>query len=346
MNSYNFALAVLLFISLPMSYMPFNHALHAGLLINEIACATPGSDWVELFYSSEEREKINISHLYVTMYYGTNEHLSDEPISIYSYDRPETSCDDRFIVVHLTDGGKDETDLTGDSNRNGRIDVYCDNYSNSLWNSDCVVAIDTDDDPSNGGMLDFVAYSTNDGSINENIENYFEYARTFMQWQNCQEDNPQKCMIFTGNNGLSSYSSISRISPVDTNTSADFIVTKYTSPGKTNILINNPGRKKLFRVIKKKTSITPTHLKSGKTGIKIFIYESCNIRFRVFSDIGLKVYESPLYRDMLPGFCTLPWEFTKTNTTGLYIGYIEATARALKKSESEKIYIILSHYNK
>ena len=40
----------------------------------------------------------------------------------------------------------DETDITGDTNQNGYIDVYCNNYYNSLWNSDCAVAIDDNED--------------------------------------------------------------------------------------------------------------------------------------------------------------------------------------------------------
>src|SRR5271157_3550312 len=85
-------------------------SLHAQLIINEFVTNTD-SDWVELFLAGNERKKMDISNLYVTMYYGTNERLGPEPITIYSYDRPETPYDDRFVVVHLTQPGiPDETD--------------------------------------------------------------------------------------------------------------------------------------------------------------------------------------------------------------------------------------------
>ena len=103
-------------------YIYFRGSCISHLLINEIACGTSGEDWVELFYQSDEREELDISKLYVTMYYGSNEPLSNDPVTIYSYDRPETPYDDRFIVVNLTNPAMpDETDITGDTNQNGYI---------------------------------------------------------------------------------------------------------------------------------------------------------------------------------------------------------------------------------
>ena len=85
----------------------------AGLFISEVAPGTAGADWVEISYSSEKKESIDISKLFVTMYYGSNEALADEPVHLYSYDRPETPRDDRFAVVHLTDPlTPDETDAS------------------------------------------------------------------------------------------------------------------------------------------------------------------------------------------------------------------------------------------
>ena len=159
-------------------------AFSGSLLINEIAPGTSGNDWVELYFHSAERERINISSFYVTMYYGSNEPLSAFPVTLYSYDRPETPYDDRFAEIYLTEASTpDETELTGDTNRNGRIDLYCGNYGSSLWNSDCVVAIDTDDDPSNGGIIDFAAFSNRDGSPNSTIESYVKHAQTHHHWE-------------------------------------------------------------------------------------------------------------------------------------------------------------------
>ena len=83
--------------------------LRAGLMINEFVTNT-ASDWVELTLTGPAKEKRDISGLYVTTYYGRNEPLSADPVTIYSYDRPETTYDDRFVVVHLT--RPDETDET------------------------------------------------------------------------------------------------------------------------------------------------------------------------------------------------------------------------------------------
>src|SRR4030042_2028015 len=108
--------------------------LEAALQINELATNT-SDDWIELALVSPVKVSKDISKLYVTMYYGNNEPLGTDPVTIYSYDRPETPYDDRYVVVHCArPDTPDETDLTGDTNGNGYIDVYCNNYFASLWN--------------------------------------------------------------------------------------------------------------------------------------------------------------------------------------------------------------------
>ncbi len=322
---------------------------NAGLVINEIACGTSGDDWVELFLKSDTNASADISVLYVTMYYGTNEPLSGDPITLYSYDRPETPYDDRFAVVHLTDPAtKDETDLTGDTNKNGYIDIYCGNYSSSLWNTDGVVAIDTDDDPSNGGIIDFAAYSSRDGEANDTMASYMEDAAASGQWQPCTSTNTQDCMIDIGKEGLPASMTIARKNSPDTNSLADFAVTKYMTPGKNNIFSGESGpAKKLFRAVKKKITILPSHPVLGTGTVELFVYEQCSIRFRVFSAAGLLLYESPLYSDVNPGNFSVKWDMrgkSKDACTGLYIGCIEAVSKALKRTEAEKIYLILSRY--
>ncbi len=335
-----------------LSYLIFtfvNLPLRAELVINEIACATAGDDWVELFLRNENKEKLDISNLCVTMYYGDNERLSNESITIYSYNRPETPYDDRFVIVHLkTATLDDETDKTGDTNNNGYIDIYCNNYTNSLWNTDCVVAIDADDDPSNGGIIDFAAYSNRDGSVNDTIGSYVTHAQNFNEWAAYSGGNIQECMIDIGEKGLLSYMSISRKNASDSNTQNDFNITKYMTPGKMNIFSNSfISKKNIFRVAKKKVTIIPSHPTLGNGNIDIFIYETCNIRLRIFSSIGMLIHESPLYTNVYPGNFTLNWNLRgrgRKARTGLYIGYIEATSSALKKSEVKTIHIILSHY--
>lgn len=322
--------------------------LQAGLLINEIACNTPGNDWVELFFDSSPGNKLEISGLFVTMYYGTNEHLSNSPVTIYAEDRPGTPYDDRFVVVHLTEANtEDETDLTGDSNKNGYIDIYCSNYSGSLWNTDCVVAIDTDDDPGNGGILDFAAYSNRDGSPNDVMETYVNTASSFGHW-NTSNDNIQECMIYTGPDGLESFMTIARKKAADTNSSEDFAVTKYMTPGRKNMLNNDAsGGGRIFSMPRKKISVTHKHFSKGNCAIKLFIYRSCNIRLRIFSSIGMLIYESRLYKDVFPGHFAVNWDLKglgRKACTGLYIAQIEAVKKEVKKTQTEKVYMIVKRY--
>jgi hypothetical protein len=324
--------------------------LEAGLLINEIACATSGDDWVELFYYSELKESLDISGLRVTMYYGASEALSIDPVTIYSYDRPETPWDDRFIVVHLTaPGGVDETDLTGDTNRNGCIDIYCNNYSGSLWNTECVVAIDNDNDYSNNGIIDFVAYSNRDGTPDNTMKLRMAAAQSINQWSTCPGKTDQECMIDIGKEGLMPYMSISRRNTIDTNSLDDFAVTKYMTPGRENILSENVSAgKKLFRPEKTKISIGSKNFADGYKEIELFVFEICNIRLRIFSSIGILVYESPLYSEQ-PGNREIRWNIQglgKKAAAGLYIAQIEAINKVIKKTQKENIYVIVSQYKK
>jgi hypothetical protein len=329
----------------------FNTSLDAWLLINEIACATSGDDWVELFYYSSIKESMDISGIYVTMYYGTNERLSNDPVTIYSYDRPETPWDDRFVVVHLTTPGiPDETDLTGDTNRNGCIDVYCNNYSGSLWETDCVVAIDSDDDPANNGIIDFMAYSNRDGTPNTTIVSYMTSAQGFNQWVTCPGKTNQECMVDIGKDELKPYMSIARKNGIDSNSQEDFSLTKFLTPGRENIISENiSSGRNLFKPLKSRISIGPGSFAGGYKNIDIFVFEMCNIRLRIFSSIGMLIYESPLQRDVYPGNFEIQWDVRglgKKAAAGLYIAQIEATKKEIKKSQKENIYVIVSQNKK
>jgi len=321
----------------------------AGLLVSEIACETPGDDWVEIFLAGAPGETVDISPLYVTMYYGTNERLGCDPITLHAADRPETPYDDRFAVIHLVrPGTPDESDRTGDTDRNGRIDVYCNNYSGSLWNTDCIVAIDTDDDPGNGGIIDCAAYSNRDGSPNETILSFLQAAQGLGQWEASPEGAPQRSMVFIGAEGLQSHMSIARRSAIDTNTQADFALTSLQTPGRENVLFSPAaGGGRLFRALRKTYTVLPSHPLLGGGSIDVMVFEVCTLRYRLYSPIGMLVYESPLFEDVFPGIFSMPWNLRgahRAASSGLYLGRIEATSRALKKSETERIYLILSRY--
>ncbi len=323
--------------------------LSAGtLLINEVAPGTSGDDWVELFFLGECGERIDISRLYVTMYYGTNEPLSEDPITLHGCDLPETPYDDRFAVVHLTAPGiPDETDLTGDTNRNGVLDIYCNNYPSSLWNTDCVVAIDTDDDPKNGGIIDFVAFSNRDESPNSTMLQYLEYARAAGQWEPFSGENPQFSMVDIGLRGLASHQSIARIGTEDRNTKEDFAVTAFQTPGRPNIISAVGRGGDLINIPRKKITVVPGHPFHGECTIPLTVFHPVSLRLRVFTPGGMMVHESPLQRNIPPGNRSLSWDLRgrgRTAGTGLYLAMIEAASPSLRRSQRETVYLIVSRY--
>jgi hypothetical protein len=321
--------------------------LNANLVINEFATGTE-SDWVELCLIDSEKKKMDISGLFVTMYYGTNEKLGQEPISIYSYDRPETPYDDRFVVVHLTQPNiADETDRTGDTNGNGYIDVYCNNYSGSLWNTEGVIAIDNDDDPANGGIADFVYYSNRDGNPNGTITSYVTIAQNFNQWSRYAGGSIQECAVSIGQNGLESYMSVSRQNQADTNSANDFSVTTVQTPGKQNIILPIIMGGRIFKPLRNKITIIPGHGIFGKGEIPLFIYTTCFIKFRIFSITGIILHESPLYPAIHPGVFNLYWNPVlqrSKHPTGLYLCKVEAVNPGTRKSEEAVVYLIVSRY--
>lgn len=315
----------------------------AQLLISEIAPATSGEDWVELYYNSAQRDSLEISSYFVTMYYGTNENLSDQPVTIYSYNRPETPYDDRFIVVHLTNSAeKDETDLTGDTNKNGQIDIYCNNYYNSLWNSDCIVAIDTNDTYQDG-MLDFVAYSNYDKSLNSSVLKYLEYAINNKEWQS--SINLQDSLFKIPQNGLTRYQSICRLNYQDNNNKNDFTITKFQTPGQKNkIHVNIPGNKKIFTLHKKKIF---SRLKgTNRPTCLLTIFNPCKISLKVFSRYGQLIFKSKLYSEVHPGSFKLTWNIShsKKIRTGIYYGLIEAASSRTKSIQTQKFIFIISRW--
>ena len=315
--------------------------LSAALIISEIASGTAGADWVEIKYQDSAQSSINIATYFVTMYYGTNEPLAAEPVTLYSWDRPETPYDDRFAVVHLADPvSKDETDFTGDTNRNGRIDIYCNNYSGSLWNSECVVSIDTNDDPSDG-MIDFAVWSDNDGDPSSVIAGYVEAAVRAGQWTG-SASYVQSCAVAVAKDGIESYQSISRIGAADTNAAADFSVTSFQTPGMENIFSGPSGSGQLFSVEKKKVTAVPDN-PLYPARFSMIINEQCDIRLRVFSDRGQLLWDSGKLDSIAPGYFYADWPCRAAHT-GLYIGEIEGSCAGLRKSRSEKIFFIVTRY--
>jgi hypothetical protein len=309
-----------------------------GPLINEVSAGGTG-DWVEITVS-DDTESCDISQYFVTMYYGTNEKLASSPVTLRNRDLPSTPYDDRFAVIHFTSVPvEDETDATGDTNGNGVLDVYCCNYG--LWNTDCVVAIDTDDDPSNGGIIDFIAFSNRDGSMNTTIKGYIEAAISAGQWTACINPNMQNCCVYTGTGGLTGSATISRIRRADTNTPDDFVVTPYATPGRENIINADKGSRKIFKVISKEISHRSG---SGSIKVPLFLYETCSVKLRIFTSTGFTVYSSQLNEDLNPGWYTFSipeHDLHGRILTGLYPVKIEAAGK-VSGTETATVFLVIA----
>lgn len=314
--------------------------LKAGLVINEIS-TNSSPNWVELKLTGDT-PSMDISSLMVSMYYGKSEQIAHSPVTLKNYNDPATPFDDRFAVIHFTSQAfPDETDEAGDINGNGVRDLYCDNYG--LWNTDCVVAIDTDKDPDNGGIIDFVALSNRDGSINASIAKSILKAVEQNAWISCNSENLQDCAVDIGPSGLNSYSSISRKSEEDTNSLHDFIVTPFSTPGRENIIDPEKEKRKIFKSESKKI----THLyRNNPSQIKIpfFIFEQSSIKVRIFSSTGVPLYSSALIKDVNPGkfiFTVSDRDLKGKTLTGIYPVKIEAVGKSNKGSETVTVLLVI-----
>jgi len=311
---------------------------YGQILINEIS-AGGSTDWVEIKVS-EDVSAIDISGLFVTMYYGSNEKIAGSPVTLRGKDIPETPYDDRFAVIHFSSsGGTDETDAAGDINGNGVRDLYCNNYG--LWNTDCVVSIDTDDDPANGGIIDFAAFSNRDGSVNSTIAGYMKYASDSGEWITCSSANPQDCMTYIGENGMNSYSTLSRKKAADTNSPDDFILTQYSTPGRDNIVNHIHGNKKTAEPLSDRIIYRPDR-EQGIIPVKILVHKKCSVKIRIFNAAGSGIYSSDLLRELTPGFHTLNIRASELKgklLTGLYPVKLEFYAEG--RSDKSTIYLVL-----
>lgn len=314
--------------------------LKAGLVINEISTKS-SPNWVELKLTGNT-PSIDISPFMVTMYYGKSEKIADSPVTLKNYNDPATPFDDRFAVIHFTSADfPDETDEAGDINSNGVRDLYCDNYG--LWNTDCVVAVDTDKNPGNGGVIDFVALSNRDGSIHTSIAGYIEKAIEQGDWISLNSENLQNCAVDIGPSGLNSYSTVSRKSGEDTNSFQDFAVTPFATPGRDNIIDPDKGKKKIIKSVSKKI----THIyRNNPSQIKIpfFIFEQSSIKVRIFSSTGVPIYSSALIKETNPGgfiFAVNDRDLKGKTLTGIYPVKVEAVAKSNKGSETLTVLLII-----
>lgn len=313
-----------------------SHAKSASnyqLVINEFCTHTSGADWAEIKLISSEHISLDISKLSVTMYYGTNENLSDDPILLYSYDKPETPYDDRFAVIHFTSDMEDETSYTGDINSNDCIDIYCNNYSSSLWNNEGCVAIDSDDNPENG-MVDFVFYSDMDGSAGASVSSYTENAALYANWVVPDHDNIQSSAVSTNEVPDTFY--IARKNEQDNNCANDFSITLKPTPGRENIFLSFHSTKgKLFTTLSKKYFIKC----DNKAVLKLKFFHSSEISAQLFSAAGIPV--SKFINEIAgTGINRIVFPLKQKCIPGMYIAWIRASNSSL--SQTEKIIVIVT----
>ena len=314
-------------------FIILSQSVFGKLLINEFVTNTQ-DDWVELKLIDEE--SMEISNLFVTPYYGQNEKLSDSPVTIRNSDIASTNYDDRFVIIHLSNSSSpDETDATGDSNGNGYLDIYCNNYYSSLWNTEGVVAIDSDDDPKNGDIIDFVAYSNRDGTPHNTMSKYIKYAIEKNQWSP-NSTNTQQISVDIGKDGLNSYQSIARKDCADSNTLSDFAVTKYQTPGRANIFLETKNNSSPF--ILNSDKITSKNLTDAQ--LLFLLNEKGHIKIRVFSSIGILLYATSVDSQLFPGRHKFSIPHNIFPVTGLYIGTIEYSSTASKQITTKKFFII------
>lgn len=312
-------------------------SIYGALVINEVSFAT-NSDWIEL-KATESSDEFDIHSLYVTMYYGTNEPVAKSKTTVKGIDDPGTPFDDRFAVIHFTaENLQDETDEVGDVNKNGIRDLYCNNYG--LWSTDCVVAIDSDDDPSNNGIIDFLAFSNRDGSPNSTITSYLDKAISFNQWIS-YSGNPQDCMVWTGDYASASYSSIARINSIDKNSPEDFVITPYSTPGRENIVHIDVPNKKLISSTKKNITVFLDNSNQNIT-LPLFLYRECSLKIRIFNSSGTSIFSSTTLKGAAPGYFNPSINSSMLKgrlLTGLYLVQVEAIDGRV--SDNITIYLVV-----
>ena len=306
----------------------------SGLLISEISPAGSPCDWVEIYFYSDIFEKKDISKFYLTVYYGSEEILSEYPVSICSRNLLETPYDDRYVVVRFCEG-VDETDYTGDSNKNGVIDVYV--KGSSPWNTDSVIGLDDDSNIDNGA-IDFAAYSAYDESVNSTVLSYLISAVSVGVWS--VSDRAEKSFIDIGLKGLSSDQSIIRLGK-DTNSKNDFVVTDAPTPGNDNIY-SKRSSESFSLGLKDKYLIEEF---SGKDFVSINISLQCSLRFRIYSTNGIQKYESQLFKDVQPGIFKIRLEHSviKKLRSGMYIICFTGVAKS-GSIKNSKTLIIVNRY--
>lgn len=186
-------------------------------LITEVATGISGGDFIEIYVDAP-------SNIQGCKVYEGN--------SLVKTFRPTTVKKGDFVVVWASKNGTDETDETGDTNGNGYWDVYSEESSPGITNTDGNVTLTH----ANGEIVDFMSFAEyDDTDYASTLRAMYDNAVAQSQWSPAAgAESEYAAGSFSWSKSTSK--SMSRIKiagdlPADTNTKDDWAETSLT-PGR------------------------------------------------------------------------------------------------------------------
>lgn len=185
--------------------------------ITEIAPGISGGDFIEIYIDAPS----NIQGCKV--YEGGSLIKTFQPATVKKGD---------FIVVWASKNGVDETDVTGDTNRNGYWDVYSEESSPGITNTDGSVTLIH----ANGEIVDFMTFAENDDmDYASTLQSGYNNAVSQNQWSpaaSTEEEYVAGSFLWSKSTAKSmSRKKTTNNLPQDTNTKDDWAETSLT-PGR------------------------------------------------------------------------------------------------------------------
>jgi len=191
------------------------------VLINELSPLDSNHDWAELYVQSGTG---SIANFILTDLDGTDSELASEAVTVAA---------DDFIVVHWV-SGVDETDLVGDLNENGYIDLYL--SDTSLSGTDDQLVLKNGDE-----ILDAVIWSNYDGSIANSELQDNQDLLAGGDWIGNFGPNDQSGAVTLGELDQS----LARLDTSDTDTKDDWMILEIATPGEPNVSYDPPAKPSL-----------------------------------------------------------------------------------------------------
>lgn len=192
------------------------------VLINELSPIDSEHDWAELYVESGSG---NIANFRLTDLDGTDSQLASQPVTVKAGD---------FVLVHW-DSNVDETDLVGDLNMNGYLDLYL--SDSPLSGTDDQLVLMNDEE-----ILDAVVWSNYDGVIANSELQDNEDLLLSNDWSGVFAENDQSGAVALA----AMDQSLARLETDDTNTKDDWHVLETPTPGEVNLTYEAPFKPELF----------------------------------------------------------------------------------------------------